>query len=364
MEPSKEKQSNTNKDIGDRVTPSETSASFPGEKQRGTIDGDINMDIIQNVSKDKSSGEEKDEKNGIAGNAKWRIRTYKEDIAEAVRSQKASLTSVAAAEQIRRSKLIQNIKTDGNTTDFKKLGIIFGSIILVVFGIAVIGYFAFFYEKEKVLIDREVPSLIFTEEQKEFNITNKNAREILQTLGAEKNNSTLPLGQMSYLYPTKTELVLETEVTRLISAEEFLTSIRAQVSGAFLRSLEPSFMIGIHVFNQNQPFIVFTSNSYQHSFNGLLEWERVMYQNLSLFMGRNVDPILGVPTNPQTGEEVVLRENFEDIIIKNIDVRALLSEEGSIELLYAFPNQQTLIITTNKNTLIEIITRLNSVRVF
>ena len=96
----------------------------------------------------------------------------------------------------------------------------------------------------------------------------------------------------------------------------------------------------------------------------MLEWERTMSRDLFLFMGRKVDPVLGVPINPQTGAPIILRENFEDKIIQNTDVRVLMSEAGTVELLYAFPNQQTLIITTNENTLVEIITRLNSVRVF
>ncbi len=363
MEPNQQKQPKDDNIVDKEVTPSEVTATSTNEIQKENFDKDINTNIVKDESKSESPNKEK-KKNSVGENVMWRIRTYKEDIAEAIRLQKVSLTSVVAAEQIRRSKITKNYENTKKDIDLKKVSVIIGSVLLFVFGISVITYFIFFYQKDEMIIEQEIPSLIFTEEQKEFDITNRNARRILQELGSEKYNSTLPLGQISYLYVTKTEKVLETEVTRLISAREFLTSINAQVSNSFLRSLENSFMIGIHVFNKNQPFIIFKSNSYQHSFNGLLEWEKVMYQNLSLFMGRKIDPVLGVLTNPQTGKEVILKENFEDIIIKNIDVRALLSEDGDIELLYAFINQQTLVITTNKNTLIEIITRINSVRVF
>ena len=297
-----------------------------------------------------------------------KIRTYKDDIAFAVRSQKASFTSVIAAEQKRRSRI--SPKTSGDVpgterkANLKKIGIVVGSIVVFAIGVGIIGYFALFYEKKEVVIEQEIPSFFFTEEQKELNITGKNAREILQALGVLKNSTSLPLGQMVHLYLTETTIEEDSKVTRIISTEKFLSSVRAQVSAAFVRSLDPSFMIGIHVFNQNQPFIVFASNSYQHSFAGTLEWERTMYRDLFLFVKRKADPIRGFPIDPQTGKEIVVRENFEDRIIQNIDVRALLSEEGVIQFLYAFPNQQTLIITTNENTLAEIITRFNSVRVF
>lgn len=292
-----------------------------------------------------------------------RVRTYKEDVAHAVQSQKASLTSIAAAEQDRRTRIPTDI-TKKRPVDFKKLGIIFGSILLIIVGMGLISFFVFFYEKEEVVVEQEIPSFIFTEEQREIDVTNKSSREILQTLAASRNTVSIPLGQIVHLYITKTEKESGIDVTRIIPTEDFLTRIDARVSGAFLRSLDPTFMIGVHVFNQNQPFIILKSNSYQHTFAGLLEWERTLYNDLFLFTGRKPDPVLGIPINTQTGEEVILNENFEDRIIQNIDVRALTSTDGDIEFLYAFPNQQTLIITTNENTLTEVITRLNSVRVF
>jgi len=337
---------------------SSSSSSFPGEEESTSLDEDMDASIIEPKPRPKDKRSQ-----AITGSTIRLIRTYKEDIAEAVRTQKASLTSIAAAEQQRRIRIPKNIAEERHI-DFKKLGIISGSILLIVLGMGVIGFFTLFYEKEGTAIKQDVPSFIFVEEQKEINVTGKNSREILQALGAERSNAILPLGQIAHLYVTKTTQEQEIETTNIISTEEFLSGIRAQVSSAFLRSLDSSFMIGIHVFNQNQPFIILKSNSYEHSFAGLLEWERTLYQDLFLFMGRKADPIVGAPVNPQTGEKIILRENFEDKIIQNIDVRALLSEAGNIEFLYAFPDQQTIIITTNENTLTELITRLNSVRVF
>lgn len=336
----------------------------PSPATRSKTESKISLKEAINTIKEPDKSKLKEERDKpVSKNTIRSMRTYKEDIAEAVRTQKASLTSVVAAEQERRSGIsVDFIKKPA--TNLKNIGVIFGSTIFILLGIGVVSFFVFFYEKEEVLIKQDISSLIFVEEQKEINITGKNAREILQTIGVERKNVSLPLGQISHLYVTETVQEQEASMTRIISAEEFLTRINAQVSDAFLRSLDTPFMLGIHVFNQNQPFIIFKSNSYQHSFAGLLEWERTIYQDLKLFTGRKNDPVLGAPVNPQTGEEVILRENFEDKIIQNVDVRALLSEAGDIEFLYAFPNQQTLIITTNENTLSEVITRLNSVRIF
>lgn len=350
-------QPDLNQNTSQKIT--STNPSTSSEKEEVVIlNKGVNTNIIQNKLQTKTN-----QNKGAVGNTIRKIRTYKEDIAEAIRSQKASLTSIAAAEQKRRANIPTDVTKD-SSIDFKKVGVIFGIVALITLGITIIVFFTFFYENKGVVPEQDIPSFFFVEKQKEINITGKSARKILQILGDKRENISLPLGQIAYLYITKTTEESGTEITHVVSAAEFLKDIRMQVSGSFLRSLEPSFMIGIHSFNQNQPFIIFKSNSYQNSFRGLLEWEKTMYSDLFLFFGQNIDPTLKVPIDPQTGKSIVLRENFEDMVIKNVDVRALLSESGDIKLLYAFPNQQTLIITTNENTLIELITRLNSVRVF
>ncbi|HEC32834.1 MAG TPA: hypothetical protein ENI63_01070 [Candidatus Kaiserbacteria bacterium] len=357
MEQNHKKQTNINEDT------SQNTSSIDSAEHSKTEETKIpykNKEVGTDVTQNKFQSKEK-KKVSIKNTIK-RIRTYKEDIAEAIRSQKASLTSITAAEQGRTS--IPNDVVQKSYTDPKKIAVIIGSILLIVLGISVIIFFTLFYEKKDVVIEKEIPSFFFVEKQKETNITNKSPRKILQKLSAKKEKISLSLGQIANLYITKTTKNVETESTYTVSSKEFLKDIHAQVSDAFLRSLEPSFMVGIHSFNQNQPFIIFKSNSYQNSFRGMLEWENAMYNDLFPFFVKNTDPILKVPINPKTGRKIVLRENFEDKIMQNIDVRALLSVDGDVELLYAFPNQQTLIITTNESTLIELITRLNSVRVF
>lgn len=291
-----------------------------------------------------------------------RIRTYKEDIAEAVGSQKASLTSIAAAEAQRRAKRPLSAGVKARQVDWKKIGVISGSALLIGLSIGIFVYFLLFYQKEESPVQEEIQSIIFAERQKRIDITDSSARRVIQQLTEERSLSALSLGQIKHLHLTTTDT--RTGTTHTLTTSEFFNAIGAGVDDAFLRSLDQDFMVGIHSFDRNQPFMIFTSNSYQHSFAGMLTWERVMYQDLFPFMGKDIDPANGRAVNPRTGEEIILKPAFEDIIVQNIDARALVSEGGTTQLLYAFPNQQTLIITTNENTLIEIVTRLRNVRVF
>lgn len=302
------------------------------------------------------------EENGEGGLVR-RIRTYKEDILEAIKRQNTSLTSATAAEERRRTRTSKSIEeTAPRKLDYQRLSVISGSVLFILLGIGLLGFFLFFYEPPKVSIEEEIPSLIFAEEHEGIDVTGKDTPEIVRMLGELRRAVSLPLGQVTQVYLT--ELNPDTGEQQIISAEEFLQKVGARVSDAFLRSLSPDYMVGIHVFNQNQPFMIFKSESYQHSFAGMLEWERSIYDDLFPFMGRGAATFLEIPKNPLTGENTPLKTAFEDKVIQNIDTRVLLNETGGIEFLYAFPDRETLIITTNENSLTEVITRLRTVRIF
>ena len=292
-----------------------------------------------------------------------RVRTYREDILEAVQKQKTSLTSAVAAEERRRtsvSKFAEQVAAE--KIDYRKLALVGGGVLLIILGVGLLGYFFLVYEPPQVVIEEEIPSLVFAEARENIDITGKDSRDILQTLGERRRSVSLSLGQIEHLNLTVTEPA--TNKSRTTTSDEFLKSIGARVSDSFVRSLSPEYMLGIHVFNRNQPFLIFKSQSYQHSFAGMLAWEESIYNDMLTFMGRAAVTPLEIPKNPLTGENIPLTTTFEDRVVQNIDTRALLNEVGDIELLYAFPNQQTLVITTNEHTLTEIITRLNTVRVF
>ncbi len=321
------------------------------------MDGEENKEkALPNESTENTETPQTTPQQKEEGGIVQRVRTYKEDLARAIQNQKASLTSVTAAEERRRTRLPKDMGGETSHLDVKKIVLVGLSVLLLLVGVGVISYFLFIYEGEKeVAVEQEVPSLIFSEEQQEIDITNTQPRNVLQKLWQARVGVSLPLSEVMHFYITEKQT--PTSTATLLTARAFLESIDASVDDSFLRSLRDDFMFGVHVFNQNQPFLIFISNSYQNSFAGMLEWENAIYSDLFLFMKRNV-------TEENVDSSDLFTKSFIDKVVRNIDARVLTNEEGDIELLYAFPNQQMLIITTNENTLVEIITRMNTVRVF
>ncbi len=76
----------------------------------------------------------------------------------------------------------------------------------------------------------------------------------------------------------------------------------------------------------------------------MLEWEKSM--------ARDLFPLFG-EANTEFYEK-----KFEDLTIKNKDMRVILDKNREILLLYSFLGRNTIIITTSKDTLDEIINRI------
>ena len=130
--------------------------------------------------------------------------------------------------------------------------------------------------------------------------------------------------------------------------------MQSHAPDTLVRSLETDFVFGLHALNQNQPFLIFKTNYYQNAYAGMLSWETTLQDDLGpLFI--TPEPVVEASS---TDQALRLSENFEDIVVKNRDTRALRNRNGKIIFLYSFPDKNTIILTTNADTLEKIATRL------
>lgn len=269
------------------------------------------------------------------------IRTYKEDAASVVRGG-ASLTSIAAAEQNRRTR--RNFSPVREPLPWRKI-LWSGGIALLLAGSAALSYVAYLATRPP---DTETPftapSFFYTDEERELPLNDKaTGLELLSSLNIERTLVDLPLGSVVHFYFTKTG----PSGTESLTAEEFLRRIDARVPQKLLRSLGKNFVFGVHAFDGNQPFLVFTTNSYDLAFAGMLEWEETLAADLS--------PLFG---SSNAGEGA----SFLDVVYKNKDLR-VLAKEAKNKVQYSFVTPEMLIIATNEHTIAEILTRLSARRV-
>jgi hypothetical protein len=123
--------------------------------------------------------------------------------------------------------------------------------------------------------------------------------------------------------------------------------------------------------DEKSVFVVVTTEFFQNTFAGMLQWESVMADDLKfLIFPDDVRGVANTANQPSSGISsstastsgraplFTIRGTFEDRIVKNKDVRVFKSDNGQVLFLYSFVDNNKLVITDKEATLAEILTRL------
>ncbi len=274
------------------------------------------------------------------------LRTYRDDVAQAVKKNRVSAVSMVAREQDRGPR-----GTFGGPAQRSRTLVTLAGIFLILAGLSAGGY-AYYVKKSRVVepIETAIPSLIFVDQRVRVQTDGTTIRSFLVRLKNQNDATALTLGAIAQMYFTHGA----GDAERTLSAPEFLAAIGARVSAEFVRALRDEFTVGTHVFDGNQPFIVLTTDLYENAFSGMLDWEATMSEDL--------EPFFGPAVRSTTTAETRVGGVFQNKILKNQDVRILTDSAGKTALLYGFRDRRTIIVTTNENTWNEINARLSTAR--
>lgn len=271
------------------------------------------------------------------------IRTYQADVAESVRGQKTSLVRMVMAEQTRKQK---DLDFESPRSKRNIIFIIGGFILLLSGTVAAIIVFNKYKQTGTVSQQQVVQSsFIFSENSKAISIAGLPNEVIAKSIAKGITDTNNKLDTIENISVTENAGGGETQVT----TQRLFYFLDNRMPPSLLRSLDKDFMLGVHAFNGNNPFIIFKTNFYENTFAGMLGWEQ--------YMARDLLPVFGIGEKPDSD---VFIKSFEDKTLKNRDTRVLKNSDGDILLLYTFKDKQTLIITTSGNTMEEVIKRLNS----
>lgn len=292
------------------------------------------------------------------------IRTFRDDIARVLQKKRTTLVDAVAAEENRASRIKEVEAPKEAPRSMMSYIVVFLSGLLITGGLSAYAIYYFFGPTDITRIDvAEVPSIIFVEEQKEFELfDDESKRDIFRRIGAEKDSALLRLGNIEQLYFTRSvydETIASTK-KMLVSSAEFIARSEFRIDSSFTRNLSPEMTFGYHSFDGTQPFMVFKTEFYEDAFAAMLDWESRMNEDLSPLFGDIIMETYLVGSSTRTRPANL---TFEDVLVKNKEVRVLYDANGKELLLYGFPNPETLIITTNQYTFTEILTRLQSIRI-
>lgn len=325
-----------------------------------------------------------------------KLRTYEEDVKNVVENENISTSKIMLAEQKKReqglaqSEAITKRKAGANKELLKKSRLFLFSLVFLALGVGAV-YAAIFYIKpmfdnDQALIVLDKATFIETEQRIGISTKGKNARQIISEIREYISQIEDTTGDIVELVLTK-EVAIATEEGEVVeiqqlTSENFFLLLENQSEDFLTRALEPEIILGVHIQEKNEPFIIMRANSLDQSFAGMLEWEKrmvkdirdIFFENLGSsqnFPGEIVEvaTTLDIATSTDsiatTTEEVMPTEptydptNFRDLIISNKDIRAIFDSEGKLLFFYTFADNEHIILTTNRETLDVLIQKLN-----
>ena len=281
------------------------------------------------------------------------IRTFQEDIAKTLKESKTSLTKIVLTEKDKQRKKERSEEVKPT----KNHKMIIGLIVVVVIAIMTTTTIYLFMAKDnpntpKQITELKIPTIIFPNYQKEIYLTSLKRNKINASIENQKKEVSIPLGQIIQLYLTRKDtseqyMVEKTDDFKLLlTSKVFFETLDSDIPKTLIRSFRPEMMFGFHSSLGNNPFLIIKVNSYETAFAGMLEWEKGILDDI-------------FPIFKKEGSKIdLLNYKFEDIVISNKDVRAILNSEGDLEFGYSFADKNTLILVNNETTLQEIFRRL------
>jgi hypothetical protein len=306
------------------------------------------------------------------------LHTYKGDMAHSIEEAQVSLAAIAQA-QAERDRVSQ---AEAPRRSWLRLGSLraaeigFGLLFIA----AALGVLGWSYLRIKPLPAPPTTTApyVYVDQKKDLLLHPGDTRQTLMQLATD----ILAEDQLSVGLVEQLALMVASTsgATAPLSTRSFFATVAPAAPDSLVRSLSPQFLLGIHSFGGNKPFLIFKTESYEQAYAGMLGWEYTMQAELTpLFPKPEImapppeatatttatsTPAASTTSSQQPPTARIIRTSFTDEILQNHDVRVIRlpaqagGGAGNIVLLWSFVNRQTLVITTGSDTLAEIISRL------
>lgn len=276
--------------------------------------------------------EEKKEAAGVR-----RIRTYQDDLARVITTDRTSLADIALAENERRVKSISlPPEPEPRPRVSKRVLLAGGGIALVILLASIGGVFLSGRQGGGSAGPQSGPApteLLSTDRTEPVAADALGRDSFFAAFAKERDGSELPLSSVVILS-------LTTGAGR--AARPFETADLFSLLGVTLppdlsRTLGGRFALGLVGFAPNIPFLLLKTDYYQSAIAGMLEWEKTM--------DGDIGPLFR-PASAESGTPFGPRPVWDDETIGNRDARVLRDENGNMLLFYTFLDNSTILIAS------------------
>jgi hypothetical protein len=261
-----------------------------------------------------------------------RLKTFADDLSDEMKRKGTTLASIVTDERERAGRAVLSDAEEDpwyrrNFNNILLVGSVFIGVAAIL-ALAVGVYVSFIADDST---PTPTPSIIYPNRVAAFTVPDYDT--VVGALASERSRALLALGEIERI-----DLSLEGVTT---TPQDLIAEL-APPPGLVRETR--SVMFGIHSFNRNQPFIILEVTQYDRAFGAMLAWEEDMGRSLDAFFKPH-----GGTVPPTT--------LFTDRVFENLDLRV---SQTAWPIIYTFPRRDVLVITTNEQTLREVLTRLNA----
>lgn len=279
------------------------------------------------------------------------FRSYNYDIQSTVKDKGASLAQIVMAEARKQEQMKQtplDIAEENQSSSVIKFTLIAIGIVAILGGGALLAYTLLKTKPVEVIPTNLVfNQLIKTEKITPIELPDR-YKISLQRLVKDATLANIPISTLVDLQ------LSDSGSNSQLTSKDLLEIFEANVPESLAISLRPEYALGIHSFEKNSPYIVLITNDYESAYTGMLDWEKTMLVDLG--------GIFFEPENlaKSTSTDTIDNINFKDKVIKNKDTRVIYDKDGKTAFLWSIINRNIIVITTNADTLEEIIKRMTT----
>lgn len=237
------------------------------------------------------------------------------------------------------------------------------SIFLIFIGIGILVWLYFLKAENPIIKTQPVVISVFlpSNQENNFDISGLSILQTINKMSAFLDN-TYPndsITQIKIVNGTATTTSVTATATEETSADTFFESFASRIPTSLTRALNKKMFSGIYTLDKNHAFFIIQVDSFDRAFEGMLAWEKNMYNDLKLFI--NKTNMVTAENTANTSEIVTIPlKIFEDIIVQNKDTRVLKNNQGDTLMMYSFIDQKTLFIMDNESTFKEILKRFEA----
>jgi hypothetical protein len=274
------------------------------------------------------------------------VETFADDMAEALRND----TEGTVKKIIEGAQAQEDEKKNLSPESKKNKVFMITSIVLLALGTGLLSFFMLTRGPKTVPVESQFTPIIFNDKTSFIEVSGFKKDEIENSVLNKINSTDVKKGGLEGIYPTLSN--------KIIGLRSFLPLIQSSLTLPSDQALvSDSFLIGVvnvdtepETINRPGFFMLMKMRTTPDIFPSMRAWESKMFFDLHGF--------LGLKLNADT--TYLLTKDFEDGIVDNKNARLLYDNNKKLLLMYAFVDDNSVVLTNSESALHEVILRVAS----